>query len=316
MKIFSRLFFPLICLTLILLTITNLEEITSKIIPLIVEEPQIIYQKPNAYKKDDTFLFVQNVDKFEPLSKGDIINIFYTIVNSGYENMNFYCPKEYTNCLDDVRTIAKDQELMTHINNFVHPFNSFRRIESTSNESGQVNINVTYFYTKDHIEALNKKVDEIYNEIITDDMDTITKIKTIHDYIINTTRYDINRNDNGDSSYQSYLAYGTLYEGYATCNGYTDAMALFLEKLDIPNFKVAMTPDDLTKEGHVWNAVYLNDTWLHLDLTWDDPVSTDNKDYLLDKYFLITTEQLEENDSSDVLINEHQFKKNIYLEFK
>ena len=79
-----------------------------------------------------------------------------------------------------------------------------------------------------------------------------------------------------------------------------------------------MTPEDnQNSEGHVWNAVYLDNQWLHLDLTWDDPVSNDGTDYLQHKYFLITTAQLEEVDSSgEVKVTEHQFKKNIYVELK
>ena len=147
-------------------------------------------------------------------------------------------------------------------------------------------------------------------------MDTYTKILTIHDYIINNTKYDVERNNNGTSNYHSYLAYGPLLEGYATCNGYTDAMALFLEKLNIPNFKVAKTPDPTNDtEGHVWNAVYLDNKWLHLDLTWDDPVSNDGQDYLQHKYFLITTEQLKSIDTNgEVKVLEHEFAHNIYPE--
>ena len=149
-------------------------------------------------------------------------------------------------------------------------------------------------------------------------MDLYTKILTIHDYIINNTKYDVTRNNEGNSIYKSYIAYGPLIEGYATCNGYTDAMALFLEKLNVPNFKVAMTPDENSDtEGHVWNAVLIDNKWLHLDLTWDDPVSSDGTDYLQHKYFLITTNQLEEADTSgEVKVTEHQFKPTFYPELK
>ena len=55
------------------------------------------------------------------------------------------------------------------------------------------------------------------------------------------------------------------------------------------NFKIATTNETT---GHVWNVVKINNEWLHLDLTWDDPVSSDGKDYLYHKYFLINTEGL------------------------
>ncbi len=96
-----------------------------------------------------------------------------------------------------------------------------------------------------------------------------------------------------------------MFEGYAICSGYTDAMALVLDRLGLNNFKVASTT-------HVWNAVKLNNQWLHLDLTWDDPVSQDTqKDNLLHKFYLINTPTLEEFDIVD-----HAFNKSFYIELK
>ena len=86
------------------------------------------------------------------------------------------------------------------------------------------------------------------------------------------------------------------------CGGYADAMELFLEKLGVESFKVS-------SEEHVWNAVHLNDTWLHLDLTWDDPITTSGENYLTKDYFLITTEQLEK-----ITVREHNYDKNVYKE--
>ena len=103
----------------------------------------------------------------------------------------------------------------------------------------------------------------------------------------------------------------------ATCNGYTDLMAIFLTKFNIKNYKIATTKESISSSsnGHIWNAVYLNNQWLHLDLTWDDPVSDDGKDYLYHKYFLIDTTTLNKIDSGKVEIEEHNFDKNYYLEF-
>ena len=150
--------------------------------------------------------------------------------------------------------------------------------------------------------AINDKVDEILKKQVNNSMSTEDKIKAIHDYIINTTKYDVSRNNDGKSPYHSYTAYGPLLEGYATCNGYTDAMALFLIKMNIPNFKVV-------SENHIWNAVYLDNKWYHLDLTWDDPVLTDGSDTLEYTFFLITTPELEELET-----NQHGFDKKVFSE--
>lgn len=301
-----------LCFLTLFLTVWNLDSISDYLLPIIEQEPTIEIQPKNEYAKKFKFLAFSSTDEFTPFSKGDITKIFYTIVNNGWKNFTFYCPKEYINCLDDIKEISQDQDLLTHLNNYVHPYNGFKNIQTLISESGKIDVTITYFYNQDEIEQINQKVEEIYNAIITYDMDDITRIRIIHDYIINNTRY----NRENEEVYKSYIAYGPLIYGYATCNGYTDAMALFLEKMGIPNFKVAKTYDDPNKEGHVWNAVYINDSWHHLDLTWDDPVTSDGSDYLQDKYFLISTDQLLQNDLMENNGSDHQFKTNIYLEFK
>lgn len=317
-KILIKLIVPFSCLFLLLFVFLNADNWTDFLVKYTLNEPEIAIPKNSRYQKQENFLFVQNIQNFTPFSKGDIKNIYYTIVNNGWESFTFYCPSEYKTCLDDIKEISNNQDLLTHLNNYVHPYNGFSNVRTTISEAGDITVEIDYFYTEKQIEAIDKKIEEIYNQIITKDMDQYTKILTIHDYIINQTKYDIERNNSGNSSYHSYIAYGPLIEGYATCNGYTDAMALFLEKLDIPNFKVAKTPDSQNNsEGHVWNAVYINNNWLHLDLTWDDPVSNDGQDYLQHKYFLITTEQLKSIDTSgEVKVLEHEFKENIYPELK
>ena len=317
-SLLKKLFIPILCLFILLFVLLNANNWSNFLTNYTINDPEVYIPKANSYVKEEDFLFVQNIENFMPFSKGDLKNIYYTIVNNGWKEFTFYCPSEYVECLEDVKEISNDQDLLTHLNNYVHPYNGFSNVKTVISETGDITVSINYFYSEDQIKKINQQVDKIYNEIITNDMDTYTKILTIHDYIINNTKYDIERNNNGNSIYHSYIAYGPLLEGYATCNGYTDAMALFLEKMNIPNFKVAMTPEkNSDTEGHVWNAVYLNNQWFHLDLTWDDPVSNDGTDYLQHKYFLITTSQLEEADTSgEVIVTEHQFKKNIYPELK
>ena len=87
-------------------------------------------------------------------------------------------------------------------------------------------------------------------------------------------------------------------------------MAIFLSKMGYENFKIATTNETT---GHVWNVVKINEEWLHLDLTWDDPVSSDGKDYLYHKYFLINTEGLKKADEN-ITSKEHEFNLAIYNE--
>ncbi len=317
LKFIKKNFIPFLCLLCIGFVFLHIEAISNKISLALEKNPRILLEDANAYKKTDNFIYVQNTDDFVPLSYQDLLNIYYTITNSGYSEFTFYCPSEYKECTKDTEKISDDAEILTYINNFVHPYNSFSNIQTVISESGEINIHIKYLYTEEEKQAIDQKVEQIYKKVIKDSMSDYEKIKSIHDYIIDHTKYDVERNDNDTSKYNSYKAYGPLLEGYATCSGYTDAMALFLDKMGIKNFKVAteLMQEDIS--GHVWNAVFLENNWLHLDLTWDDPVSDDGKDYLQHKYFLITTDKLEKTDNEgDVVVKDHLFSKRIYPELK
>lgn len=316
MKFLRRNFLAILCAFLILGVAFNLDTITDKMARALEKNPEVVLEPPNSYKKNMDSLFVQNTTDFVPLGYHDLLNIFYTITNSGYKTFTFYCPSEYQNCLDDVGKISNDPETLTYINNFVHPFNSFSNIQTVISESGEINVTIHYLYTEEEIIKINDKVNQIYQETQVATMSDTDKIKTIHDYIINHTKYDVERNEKNNSPYTSYKATGPALEGYATCSGYTDFMALFLEKMDIPNFKVATELMQTDVSGHVWNAVFIDNQWKHLDLTWDDPVSQDGKDYLQHKYFLVSTSEMLAADSGEVLVKEHIFNKRIYPELK
>lgn len=239
----------------------------------------------NEYYRDYDFDFVQNTNNFRPNNYQDLLNIYYTVLNAGKSNFTFYCPNSYDNCLSDVKKLANDQDTLSDINNYVHPFNGFDHIESEYDSLGRVTINIIRSYDDNDIKMITSKIDELLPQLVSNTNSLENNIKNVHDYIVNNSKYDSNRSDNGVTSYKSDTAYGPLFEGYALCGGYTDLMELFLERMNIKSFKVS-------SENHIWNAVYFNNNWKHLDLTWDDPVASDGKEYLEYNYFLIDTDQL------------------------
>ena len=93
-----------------------------------------------------------------------------------------------------------------------------------------------------------------------------------------------------------------LVEKYGICSGYSDTMKIFLDKLNIINYKIS-------NDQHIWNLVYLDGTWYHLDLTWDDPISEVN--ITRDNYFLIDNATLELLDD-----DEHHYNKDYFPEVK
>ena len=265
-------------------------------------EDKVTKLEPNDYYRDYSFSYAKNTTNFIPSNKKDILNIYYTIVNSGMMNFTFYCPKEYTNCINDVNDIANDQNTISNINNFVHPFNSFKTLKTEVDATGKIDVSVEKIYDDEMIIILNYKVDDVIKEIINDSDDIKTKIRKIHDYIINNTTYDKKRSDEKIVNYHSDNAYGVLVEKYGLCGGYTDAMMLFLEKLKIPNYKIST-------ENHIWNYVKINNEWLHLDLTWDDPITDDGKPLLDDAFFLIDDDELKEKEQE-----QHAYNADIYAQ--
>ncbi|MDO4376532.1 MAG: transglutaminase domain-containing protein [bacterium] len=261
---------------------------------------EYIIAKANDYYLDSNFSYIKNYTD-DVSNKEELIDYIYYVINTGSEYADGECTKEYKNCVNDLKYIAEDEETLSIINNFVHPYNSFKTISFTYNERGKFSLIIEHIYTKEEITEINYVVNNTINTLIRKDMTNEEKIKTIHDNIINNTEYDTLKTKNiQDNTYKSNTAYGVLIQGYGICSGYSDAMAIFLNALNIENYKIS-------NSTHIWNLVHINGVWVHLDATWDDPISQFNANR--DTYFLINYNELSKlNDGT------HNFNKQIYKE--
>lgn len=299
----KRLFYTILFIILVCLIYNYRDNIYEVYYDYFVSiEDKVSKLQKNDYYRDYSFSYAKNTEEFIPKNKNDILNIYYTIVNSGMNDFTFFCPRDYSNCISDVNDIANDQNTISNINNFVHPFNSFKTLKTEVDTSGKITVHIEKVYDDEMIIILNYKVDEIIKSEIKENDNIKTKIKKIHDYIINKTTYDKERSDKKIIKYKSDNAYGVLVENYGLCGGYTDAMMLFLERFEIPNYKIAT-------ENHVWNYVKVNDEWLHLDLTWDDPITTNGKSLLDDAFFLIDDDELKAKER-----DQHNYNTDIYTQ--
>lgn len=249
----------------------------------------------NEYYLDYDYKYVQNIDKQNVENYQDILNIFYTVLNSGDNSYSFYC--DYTNCLNDVKTLIEDKNIVSNINNFVHPFNSFDSINIDISNSGKVTIKNQKAYSDEEIIFVKSYIETFISTNKVESMSEYDKIKIFHDHIVNTTQYD------SEYTEKKYTAYNLLTTGKAICGGYSDIMSIYLNMLNIQNYKI-------NSDNHVWNLVKLEDGWYHLDMTWDDPIDGNNQ-YLLHNFFLIPTNELHKLDTV-----EHNFDSNVYQEAK
>ena len=299
----KKLIAYLIMLVIIILTFIYREEITNYVTNNIIKQEKQEELKYNDYARKQDYKYVSIVNDLKIKSKDEIKNIFYTVLDSGIDSYSIYCDSDYKNCTKDVEEFFNNKDNLSEINNFVHPYNSFKNIKISVTNYGKITLVITHIYNKDEISVVNDQIDTFIKDNINDSMNNEEKIKAFHDYIVNNTKFDTEIENSSDRlNSTSYTAYGLLINHKAICGGYTDTMAIYLDKINIPNLRIS------TNE-HVWNLVYLNDKWLNLDVTWDDPVTSNGTDMLMYDYYLIDTNTLLSKDTT-----QHNFNKEIYLE--
>ena len=259
-------------------------------------------------KKDYAFhdYYVSDLNTYS--NKKELKLILYNILNNGGFDTTIYC--NYSNCVNDFLSMMDDdtQEEITSIVNYVNPFNRYKSIYysySPSGNSGTINLHFNKKYDDSIRNAVNNAVDSVLNSIPTT-ASASDKVKMIHDYLINNNVYDMEAALSSDTSSDSFSAVGALLRGKAVCQGYAEAMALFLDRFGIPNLTVSSS-------NHIWNLVYVNGQWLHVDATWDDPITNTGVQVLRYTYFLKTSTELR-NIDLELQKTDHVYNSNYYFE--
>ena len=140
---------------------------------------------------------------------------------------------------------------------------------------------------------------EIIDTIIKPHMPAYEKVKVIHDYIVNNTRYDVQAAElflQGEASdANAFTAYGVLINNKGVCQGYAEATQILLSLAGVPGELVIGYVDD--GEGgyisHMWNMVFIHNKCYMIDTTWDDPVGAE--DIVIYDYFLVDSETLKQD---------------------
>lgn len=128
---------------------------------------------------------------------------------------------------------------------------------------------------KDDLNSKLAEIEYVKNSVVeqTSEDDDYTKIKKIHDFLINHMEYDKTLERTNTRN-----IYGALVEKSVVCEGYADALKYLLDAVGIPCVEVVGTGTNSAgeTEAHAWNYVQLNGAWYAIDVTWDDPTIIGN----------------------------------------
>ncbi len=152
-----------------------------------------------------------------------------------------------------------------------------------------------YTLSKSDADSLSIKLENKIGEIVSDmdlSLSDYEKELYIHDYVCENTAYD-------ESTYKTngHTAYSSLLNGKSICEGYSRAVQILLNEVDIDNYLVVGNGiDEDGEEPHMWNIVTLDGENYHLDATWNDPVGEDEYYHY---YFNVTDEYIK-RDHTDI----------------
>lgn len=131
-----------------------------------------------------------------------------------------------------------------------------------NNELTDIIFKGNYTMTKEEVNSYQPRVENYISKCIAGipSGDDYSKIKYIYDYVISNTEYD-----RMAASNQTILS--AMINGRSVCNGYAKTMQLLLQKAGI---RCTVVTGVANNEAHIWNLVYSDGEWYHVDPTWGD----------------------------------------------
>ena len=124
-------------------------------------------------------------------------------------------------------------------------------------------------------------IEDFKDEYITDDMSDFEKEIMIIKWLVENCEYE------KGESWENSTAYSCIVKGEAQCAGYADA---FLQTAKACGLEVRY----VYNQSHAWNLVELDGDWYHVDVTWEDPIGSNDYgfDKLRNKYINLEDSQI------------------------
>lgn len=136
-------------------------------------------------------------------------------------------------------------------------------------EDSHVVVQPTYTYSLEEREAKQAEIDAEVHAILSQisaEASEYDKIKYIYETLVRDVAYVENAPD-------SQNIYSTFVRKETVCAGYAKANKYLLERLGVYCIYVL---GDADNEKHAWNIVRCNDVMCYVDVTWADPLFSEN----------------------------------------
>lgn len=156
--------------------------------------------------------------------------------------------------------------------------------------SGDIKFKFEYSVPQEEARSIMNTIIEIKQEA--EGKSDFEKAKIIHDWIVNNTRYAYDEYLSGnyqvDKNITAYMPISIFKYRKGVCQAYAETFNILAKEVGLPS--VIISGEAKNKRGwggHAWNLVNIDGKLYHIDTTWDDPLTSDGRDMIRYKYFLI-----------------------------
>ena len=141
--------------------------------------------------------------------------------------------------------------------------------------------------------AKQAMIDAEYEKIksmLDEDMTTVQKILTVHDYIVANYEYDMSVFTDSANAIRTLDKMVEQKKG--VCQGYSYLFKYVLDKLNAEyDLDIECVTVPSTTCNHMWNKVKLDGEWYNIDVTHDDPTPNESAN-INHSHFLINDEEI------------------------
>ncbi len=226
-----------------------------------------ISNETDYHTANSTYCYNSLKEDVQKLIYNKMVQVVYNVSDDKLEeNLYYIDPINIETKEVDQADIRISLEAFTHDNPQIFWIANFF--------SYQINEESVYIQLYSHVTSsqINEYTNEIQKSITSiiqempKNMIEFDRQLYVHDKLVELCAYD-DKTEDGNYAWTSYTIYGALVKGTAVCEGYTKALQILLEYVNIKSIPINGTFNNTL---HQWNMVGIGGNWYHVDATVND----------------------------------------------